>query len=65
VILIGDALPGWWGGHHICLMTCFCLPDRSVKAGRLLAEQLLARTALGHRPLILCGYSAGALLIWS
>ena len=38
--------------------------SRAVKAGRLLAAELLARRH-GHRPVILCGYSTGALLIWS
>jgi pimeloyl-ACP methyl ester carboxylesterase len=39
--------------------------DFSVKAGRMLAATLLARSHYGHRPVTLCGYSTGALLIWS
>ncbi len=38
--------------------------SRAVKAGRLLAAALLERK-YGHRPVILCGYSTGALLIWT
>ena len=38
--------------------------SRAVKAGRMLAAMLLARK-YGHRPVILCGYSTGALLIWT
>jgi hypothetical protein len=38
--------------------------SRAVKAGRMLAATLLARS-YGHRPVTLCGYSTGALLIWS
>lgn len=39
--------------------------SRAVKAGKMLAATLLARNHYGHRPVILCGYSTGALLIWS
>ena len=39
--------------------------SRAVKAGKMLAVTLLARSHYGHRPVILCGYSTGALLIWS
>ena len=38
--------------------------SRAVKAGRMLAAMLLAHK-YGHRPVILCGYSTGALLIWT
>jgi hypothetical protein len=38
--------------------------SRAVKAGRMLAATLLSRK-YGHRPVILCGYSTGALLIWT
>lgn len=38
--------------------------SRAIKAGRILAATLLAHK-FGHRPVTLCGYSTGALLIWT
>ena len=42
--------------------------SRARKAGQMLATKLLQlgqTSALGHRPVPLCGYSVGALVIWS